>query len=125
MYYGNIIFFLSSFPSLYSREFMVSAMGACSLIFVIIALRSIPLQTFRQTTGKRYAVLAGITNSTANFVTLILAGLENASVLFPMISAGTIFAALLWGIFVFREKPKANQYAALLTGVLSIVLLKL
>ncbi len=113
------------FPSLYSREFMVSAMGVCALLFIITAFRTIPIQVLRQTTGKRYAVLAGIANSTANFVTLVLAGLENASVLFPMISAGTIFTALLWGIFFFREKPKANQYAALLAGVLSIVLLKL
>ncbi len=115
----------TAFPSMYSREFMVAAMGICSVIFVIIALRSVSAQAFRQTTGKWYAVLAGITNSTANFLTLVLAGMENASVLFPMISAGTIFAALLWGIFLFREKPKANQYAALAAGVLSIVLLKL
>jgi len=115
----------TAFPSLYSREFMAAAMGICTLLFLIAALRRVTLQDFRQTTGKWYAVLAGITNSTANFLTLVLAGLENASVLFPMISAGTIFAALLWGIFAFREKPKANQYAALLAGVFSIVLLKL
>lgn len=115
----------TAFPSLYSREFMVAAMGICSLIFVIIAFRKVSAQTFRQTTGKWYAVLAGITNSTANFLTLVLAGLENASVLFPMISAGTIFAALLWGIIAFHEKPKVNQYAALLAGAVSIVLLKL
>jgi drug/metabolite transporter (DMT)-like permease len=113
------------FPSLYSREFMAAAMGICTLIFMTAAIRRVSLQTFRETTGKRYAVLAGITNPTANFLTLLLAGMENASVLFPMISAGTIFAALLWGVFAFREKPKANQYAALLAGVSSIILLKL
>ena len=104
---------------------MAAAMGVCTLIFTVIALRSVSAQAFRQTTGKWYAVLAGITNSTANFLTLILAGLENASVLFPMISAGTIFAALLWGVLAFREKPRPNQYAALLAGAVSIVLLKL
>ncbi|MBQ3177943.1 MAG: hypothetical protein IJB52_09000 [Clostridia bacterium] len=115
----------TAFPSLYSREFMASAMGICALLFAFATFRSVSLQDFRHTTGKRYAILAGITNSTANFLTLVLAGMENASVLFPMISAGTIFAALLWGVFAFQEKPKANQYAALLAGAASIVLLKL
>lgn len=115
----------TAFPSLYSREFMAAAMGICTLIFMVIALRCVSLQDLRQTTGKWYAVLAGVTNSTANFLTLVLAGLENASVLFPMISAGTIFAALLWGIFAFHEKPKLNQYAALVAGAVSIILLKL
>ena len=115
----------TAFPSLYSREFMVAAMGICTLFFVLLAVRRVSLQDFRQTTGKRYAVLAGITNSTANFLTLVLAGMENASVLFPMISAGTILAALLWGVFAFHEKPKSNQYAALVAGAVSIILLKL
>ena len=114
----------TAFPSLYSREFMTAAMGICTLIFLISAMRRVSLQDFRQTTGKWYAVLAGITNSTANFLTLVLAGLENASVLFPMISAGTIFAALLWGVFAFKEHPKFNHYTALAFGIVSIVLLK-
>lgn len=115
----------TAFPALYSREFMVAAMGICTVIFICIALCCVPPQAFRQTTGKWYAVLGGVTNSMANFLTLVLAGVENASVLFPMISAGTIFAALLWGFFAFREKPKCNQYAALLVGAVSIILLKL
>ncbi|MBR4959935.1 MAG: hypothetical protein IKY52_03460 [Clostridia bacterium] len=115
----------TAFPSLYSREFMVAAMGVCSAVFVLIAICGVSRQTFRETTGKWYAVAAGVTNSMSNFLTLVLTGMENASVLFPMISAGTIFAALLWGIFAFREKPKPNQYAALAAGAVSIILLKL
>ncbi|MBR5445922.1 MAG: hypothetical protein IKV57_07360 [Clostridia bacterium] len=115
----------TAFPSLYSREFMTAAMGVCSVVFVLIAVRKVSRSTFRSTTGKWYAAAAGVANSMSNFLTLVLAGMENASVLFPMISAGTIFAALLWGIFVFREKPKPNQYAALAAGAVSIVLLKL
>ncbi len=115
----------TAFPALYSREFMAAAMGMCSVIFLCAAVRKVTPKMFVQTTGKWYAVFAGITNSTANFFTLIMAGMENASVLFPMISAGTIFATLLCGILIFREKPKPNQYAALLAGAASVVLLKL
>lgn len=115
----------TAFPGLYSREFMAAAMGMCTVIFLCIAVRKVTFMSFRQTSGKWYAVFAGITNSTANFCTLIMTGMENASVLFPMISAGTIIATLICGILIFREKPKVNQYAALTAGILSVILLKL
>ena len=64
-------------------------------------------------------------NGLASFFTLILTGMENASVLFPIISAGTILGVLLFGRIVFKEKLKANHYAALILGIAAVVLLKL
>ena len=75
--------------------------------------------------GKRYAVLSGAANGVANFLTPVLAGLENASVLFPILSAGTILASLLCGRLFFGEKTKPNPYAAPGFGVLAVVLMKL
>ena len=60
-----------------------------------------------------------------NFFTLVLAGMENASVLFPAISAGTILASLLCGKFIFKESLRLNHYLALGLGILAVVLLKL
>ena len=70
-------------------------------------------------------VLSGLANGIANFLTLVLAGMENASVLFPIISAGTLLAALLCGKLLFKEKLRANHYAALAAGIVAVVLLKL
>ena len=75
--------------------------------------------------GKRYGVLSGVANGIANFLTLVLEGMENASVLFPIISAGTILTSLLCGRLIFREKLKANHYVALVAGIAAVVLLKL
>jgi multidrug transporter EmrE-like cation transporter len=58
-------------------------------------------------------------------LTLSLAGFENASILFPVISAGTILGSLLCGRLVFGEKLKINHYIAILFGTASVVLLKL
>ena len=74
---------------------------------------------------KRYGVLSGLANAAANFLTLILAGFENASVLFPIISAGTILASLLCGRLWFKEKLKINHYFALAAGISSAILFKL
>lgn len=113
------------YPELYSREFMFFAMLLCAVIFAFAALKKLPLREIKSAKGKRYGVLSGFTNGVANFLTLILAGFENASILFPVISAGTILGALLCGRFVFKEKLEINHYAALIAGIAAVVLLKL
>ena len=115
----------TAYPSLYNREFMLFAMLLCAVIFVTIALIRVPFSACRATARKGFGVLSGVTNSLANFLTLLLAGMENASVLFPIISAGTILGALLCGRVLFGEKLRINQYAALALGILAIVLFKL
>ena len=113
------------YPEAYSREFMLFAMLLCSVVFLISAFRRISPKELKGIKGKRYGVLSGLANGIANFLTLVLAGMENASELFPIISAGTLLAALLCGNLLFKEKLRANHYAALAAGVVAVVLLKL
>ncbi len=113
------------YPESYSREFMFFAMLLCSVVFMAIALiKARPREIFKSQ-GKHYGVISGLANGLASFFTLVLAGLENATVLFPIISAGTIMAALFCGRFVFKEKLKAHHYLALASGILAVILLKL
>ncbi|MBQ9544284.1 MAG: hypothetical protein IJV00_04070 [Clostridia bacterium] len=113
------------YPGAYSKEFMLFAALLCSVVFSILALRKAPFGELKTEKGKLYGVLAGLTNGIAIFMTLILAGSENASVMFPAISAGTILASLLCGRILFKEKLKVNHYAALAAGVAAVILLKL
>lgn len=113
------------YPESYSREFMLFAMLVCSAVFSSIALiKARPKEIFKSQ-GKRYGVISGLANGLASFFTLVLAGMENASVLFPAISAGTILASLLCGRWIFKEKLRVNHYFALIFGILAVVLLKL
>ena len=113
------------YPEAYSREFMFFAMLLCTLAFGFIVLKKMSLQEIRAVPGKRYGVLSGMTNGVGNFLTLMLAGSQNASILFPIISGGTILGALLCGRLVFKEKLKLNHYFALIAGMTAVVLLKL
>ena len=98
---------------------LVTLMGETSLAYFLnMVLRILPSDVLK-------SALSGLANGLANFLTLVLAGLENASVLFPIISAGTILAALICGRVVFKEKLKANHYAALVSGIIAVVLMKL
>ena len=113
------------YPSQYSREFMFFAMLVCTVVFVGIMLIKMPVAEIKATPGKHYGLISGVGNGLANFFTLILAGMENASVLFPIISAGTILGVLLFGRLVFKEKLKTNHYIALVLGIIAVILLKL
>ena len=113
------------YPNAYSREFMFFAMLLCSIIFLVAMCKKISFRELKTIKGKRYAVLSGFSNGTANFLTLVLAGFENASVLFPVISAGTILASLFCGRILFKEKLKINHYFALLNGIVAAILFKL
>lgn len=109
----------------HSNEFMLCATLLCSLVFTALMLKKISVKELKKVKGKRYGVLSGLANGLANLLTLVLAGFENAAVLFPIISAGTILASLACGRIVFKEKLKLNHYAALLFGIAAVVLLKL
>lgn len=113
------------YPEAYSREFMLFAMLVCSIIFVILALSKNSLKNLKTIKMKRYGVVSGVANGVANFLTLVLAGLENASILFPIISAGTILGSLICGRLIFKEKLKLNHYCALVFGIVAVVLFKL
>ena len=113
------------YPAAYSREFMLFAMLLCSAVFGIVAWRRVSRKELKTIKGQRYGVLSGLANAAANFLTLVLAGLENTTVLFPIISGGTILASLLCGRLLFKEKLKANHYVALSAGIAAVVLLKL
>lgn len=110
---------------LYNTEFMLFSALLCSLVFFIVALKKFSIKDIKTVRGKSYGVLSGLANGTANYLTLILAGMENASVLFPIISAGTILACVFCGRVLFKEKLKANHYVALVLGIVAVVLLKL
>lgn len=113
------------FPKSYSNEFMLFAMLLCSLVFSIVCISKTGLKETFMTKGKWCGVLSGITNGLASFLTLTLAGYENASVLFPVISVGTLLGAILCGRLIFGEKLKINHYLALTVGAVAVVLFKL
>lgn len=113
------------YPGAYSREFMLFSMLLCTIVFAIAALIRLRPRQILAVKGKGYAILSGVATGLMNFFTLVLAGMENASILFPAISAGTILASLLCGKFIFKERLRLNHYLALGFGIFAVVLLKL
>ena len=104
---------------------MLFAMLLCAIVFSLAALVRLSPRQILAVKGKGYGVLSGVATGLMNFFTLVLAGLENATVLFPIISAGTILASLLCGKLIFKERLRRNHYLALIFGIAAVVLMKL
>lgn len=119
----------TQFPGGYSTEFMLYAMGVCAIIYMVVSAISTPIaKTKELLKNKKFillALLAGITNGVVNYFTIILAGRENASVLFPTISVGVILGTLVCGRFIYKEKLNIFQLIAIVSGIVAIVFLKI
>ena len=85
------------YPGEFLKEFMVSAMIFSTVIFVVAFSLKVSVRDFKAAEGKRYAVISGVANAVTNYSTLALAGIEHASVLFPLISAGRIGTVIFCG----------------------------
>ena len=68
---------------------------------------------------------AGLIEGFANYIVLYLAATQDASVLFPVVSAAKIIAVWIIGRFTFREQQKHTQTVGLLAGIAAIILLNL
>ncbi len=113
------------FRGAYLEEFMLFTMLLPAAAFGIWAVIKILRASVRGTRGKHLGALSGAANGISGYATLALAGFENASVLFPAISAGTILMSLLCGLFIFKEKLRPPHLLALLFGICAVVFLKL
>lgn len=114
-----------SYRGLYCSEFMMFTMLVCSLFFAGASLLKISKKTALKKEELKYGSIAGILNVLASYLTTRLAGFENASILFPAISAGTILCTLFTGVVVFKEKLKYNHFIAIGAGIAAVVFLKI
>lgn len=67
---------------------------------------------------------SGISNGIMNYLTLVLSGKMDASILFPAMSALTMILACIFSRVIFKSKLKANQIIGVFIGIISLVLLK-
>ena len=126
------------FGGAYCEEFMFFAMAVCTVGF---GIQTLLVWFWRDKTGRSaapavpktpvrkgvfwLAALSGICNAATNYATTRLSGTENASVLFPAVSVGTVCVSLLCGWLLFAEKPRWNHIPAFVLGLCAIVLLRM
>ena len=72
-----------------------------------------------------FGLIGGACNCGANLLTLYLASAENASILFPVLSAVNAVLSCLIGRVIFKEKLSLIQIISIALGISSVVMLKI
>ncbi len=75
--------------------------------------------------GLPYYAVCGLANGFVNYLVLVLSNRMDASVMFPVISAGGVVLAALVAIFLYKEKLQLQQWIGILLGTLAIIALNL
>lgn len=115
-----------NFAGQYKSEMMIIALlTVCTvmLIFSLIFERKDIMPTIKK--GGIQAASCGIMNGVCNFLVMILAVKMDASIMFPVMSAGGIVVTGLVSVFIYKEKLSRGQYAALVLGITSVVLMNI
>ena len=115
-----------TFAGEYKSEMMIIA-----LLIVSIVIATVSLLTERRDIlpavrlGGTRAAACGIINGACNLLAMLLAVRMDASIMFPVLSAGGILLTGAVSLFVYRERLSRKQYAALLLGTAAVVLMNL
>ena len=115
-----------SFSGAYKNEFMIVALGITFFAIMICALciekKSVPMHIKR---GVFTYTICGAANGAVNYIVMILTMRMNTSVMFPIISGGSILAAAILSMTLYREKLSTIQKIGLLVGIASIIVLNI
>lgn len=71
------------------------------------------------------AVVCGAANVIMNFLVMVLQGLMPVSVLFPLLSAGSLVLTYFLARFLYKEKLSKRQIVGYILGTLSVVFLNI
>ena len=114
------------FEGKYKAEFMVLSLFIVVLVLLVAALFT-EKQTFTASVKKGILPIAlcGIANGAVNLFVMILSNRMSASVMFPLVSAGSIVLTYFISRFWYKEKLTTMQNIGFVLGVASVIFLNL
>ena len=108
----------------FKNEFMVIALIIATLaVFITGVIKERNGAAVYVKFGIVPAIICGVLNGVMNLFVMILSGEMPVSVMFPIISAGSMILSYLASTFVFKEKLTKTQIVGFFVGVLAVALL--
>lgn len=114
------------FSGKYINELMIVALFLCFVFFLIMTIineKNEAINLIKK--GFFTMILSGITNGAANLFVMLVIGLAASSIVFPVISAGTIILTILISVFIYKEKFAPKQIVGLILGIAAVVFLNI
>ncbi len=115
-----------NFAGQYKSEVMILALltvSAAMFVFALFTEKTDIKVSVKK--GGLFAASYGLLNGLCNFLVMVLAVKMNASILYPVISAGGILLTGIISLVVYKEKLSRSQYLALFFGIVSVVLMNI
>lgn len=109
------------YPEQYCKEFMVIAFGViilALLMFLLLRYKSISVESSKS------AVLSGMFTGVAYLLSLYLASVFNATVLFPILAVCAALFNCIASRIIFKDKLRKTQIVAVVLGVVSVILIQ-
>ena len=109
-----------------NSEFMIIALATVFITMLVLSLfkeRAIIAPSVKN--GWYFMAICGIANGAVNLFVIMLSPLMNASIMFPLISAGGIVLTSLVSILLYKERLTLQQYIGMILGIGAIVFLNL
>ena len=114
------------FPDQYKSEFMIASLLMVSVVFIAFAIfreRDNVGQTLKK--GGILMVICGLANGMSNQCVMKLVGLMDTSLMYPLISAGSIILTSVISRVAYGERLSRSQQIGLALGVASVVFMNL
>lgn len=111
---------------LFKSEFMIIAlilMVVVTFVFSLVHEKEDIVSCTKR--GWMPAVVCGAANVIVNLLVMVLQGLMPVSVLFPLISAGSLVLTFFMARFLYKEKLSRVQIIGYILGTLSVVFLNI
>ena len=114
------------FEGAYKNELMIMALAIIAVVVLIVALR-FERGTIKECVkkGAILAVVKGASNGFMNFLVMVLSLRMAASLMYPMISVGSVLLSTAIAAVFFKERLSLSQNIGLGLGLCAIVLLNL
>ena len=114
------------FAGQYKNEFMITALLiVVGIMGVLVVLKERKNAGNYIRNGWYLSLGCGILNGMVNMFVMILTGLMNVSVMFPLVSVGGIVLTFIVSKVFYKEKLTTAQHIGFLLGIGAIVLLNL
>jgi hypothetical protein len=115
-----------AFDGAYKSSFMILSLGIVSVIMCVAMIATDRRCIVKYAACGWYLALGcGLLNGAVNLFVMILSGLMDVSLMFPLISVGGIVLTFLISKFFYREQLTKAQYLGFLFGIGAIVLLNI
>lgn len=115
-----------AFGGSFKHEFMLLSLTMVAgilLIAIVLSERKVCVKA--AATGWYFALGCGIMNGAVNLFVMILSGLMSVSLMFPLMSVGSILVTFVLSKILYKETLTKTQYLGFLLGIAAIILLNL